>query len=301
MAATGLTEHPVGDADEPTSTFARHRGLLVAVAYRLLSSISDAEDAVQEAWLRWTRVDHESVRDPRAYLVRVTTRLALDQLRRRKARREEYAGEWLPEPILTGTDAATQMVLAESVTTALLLVLETLSPLERAVFVLREVFEFSHAEIADVIDRSQPAVRQLARRARVHVSEGRPRFEPSAQARARVTERFRAAVSDGDLRGLLEVLAPDVTLIGDGGGQAPAPRVPVRGADKVARFFVGIARKQLPGQRSVVVELNGSPGVVVTARGSTIAALTFVVENDAVTHIFLVANPEKLRSLHGQR
>jgi len=284
-------------AEISAGIFAQHRGLLTGVAYRVLSSVSDAEDAVQDAWLRWSKVDHAGIKDPRAYLVRVTTRVALDRLRRRKAQREDYYGEWLPEPMLTGLDVAAQVELTESISTALLVILETLSPLERAVFVLRETFTFSYAEIAEMLDRSEPAVRQLARRARSHVSERRPRFEPDAQAKEEITDRFFAATMDGDLAGLMAVLAPDVTVMSDSGGKARAPLRPVIGPDNVARFFVAIAQRLLPDQQARVVELNGSPGLVVTAGGVAIAAGTLAIEEGVVRYIYLVVNPEKLRGL----
>jgi RNA polymerase sigma-70 factor, ECF subfamily len=286
-------------AEISASIFAEHRGLLTAVAYRVLSSVSDAEDAVQDAWLRWSKVDHAGVRDPRAYLVRVTTRVALDRLRRRKAQREDYYGEWLPEPMLTGLDVAEQVELSESISTALLVILETLSPLERAVFVLRETFNFPYAEIAEMLDRSEPAVRQLARRARAHVSERRPRFEPDAQVREEITDRFFAATMEGDLAGLMAVLAPDVAVISDSGGKARAPLRPVIGADNVARLLVAIAQRLLPDQHAAVVELNGSPGLVATWGGVPIAAATLGIENGLVRYIYLVVNPEKLQGLRG--
>jgi len=295
-----MNEDLVGGTDEQSvSDFAQYRGLLIAVAYRVLSSVSDAEDAVQDAWLRWSKVDHSSIKDPRAYLVRVTTRVALDRLRRRKARREDYYGEWLPEPMLTGLDVAAQVELAESISTALLVILETLSPLERAVFVLREAFSFSHAEIAEMLGRSEPTVRQLAHRARTHVAERRPRFEPDPQVREEVTDRFFAATMEGDLAGLMAVLAPDVTLITDSGGKTRAPLHPVVGAGNVARFFVAVAQRPLPDQHAMVVELNGSPGLVATAGGVPIAAATLVIEDGLVRYIYLVANPEKLQGLKG--
>jgi RNA polymerase sigma-70 factor (ECF subfamily) len=290
---------PASHSDVSAGIFAQHRGLLTGVAYRVLSSISDAEDAVQDAWLRWSKVDHAEIKDPRAYLVRVTTRVALDRLRRRKAQREEYYGEWLPEPVLTGLDVAEQVELTESISTALLVILETLSPLERAVFVLRETFSFSYAEIAEMLDRSEPAVRQLAKRARAHVSERRPRFEPDPQVKEEITNRFFAATMEGDLAGLMAVLAPDVTVISDSGGKARAPLRPVIGADNVARFFVAVAQRLLPDQHATVVELNGSPGLVATWGGVPIAAATLGIENGLVRYVYLVVNPEKLQGLRG--
>lgn len=279
-------------------TFGPHRRVLTAVAYQILGSATDAEDIVQDAWLRWSGVDdRESVRDVRAYLVRVTTRLALDHLRRRKTRREDYYGEWLPEPILTGPDLAEQMEFAERVSTALLLVLETLSPLERAVFVLHEAFGFSYAEIGNMLDRKETTVRQLARRARLHVDERRPRFEPDTATKSRVTRRFFAATLDGDVEGLLAVLAPEVVLIADSGGKARAPLLPVRGAEKVARFLVSAGTRVPSETRAALAELNGMPGVVASAQGHPIGAATLAIERGLITNIYIVVNPDKLQGL----
>jgi len=224
--------------------FDEHRDLLISIAYRVLGSVTDAEDTVQEAWLRWCKVDPAEVSTPRAFLVRVTTRLAIDRLRRAKARRESYVGPWLPEPVLTNYDVAEDVALAESVSMAMLVVLETLSPLERAVFVLREAFGMPHAEIGEVIGRKEEAVRQLARRARDHVQERRSRFDADHTEQRRVTERFLEATSSGDLEALMGVLAPGVMLVADGGGRAITPRRPVRGAEKVARFLLAVATEE---------------------------------------------------------
>lgn len=285
--------------DDPTTAFAAQRPLLVGVAYRVLGSMSDAEDAVQDAWLRWAKVRHDDIIDPRAFLVRVTTRLAIDRLRRRQARREAYVGEWLPEPILTGQGPADDAELAESVSMGLLLVLETLSPLERAVFVLREAFGFTHAEIGDIIDRNEAAVRQLARRAREHVAERRPRFDTDATMQREVTERFLAASANGDLDGLLQVLAPGVTLVADSGGKTRAPLLPVIGADKVARFLVAAAGRQIPDLRTWLAEINGGPGVVASSGGVAVAVAALEISGGLIHTIRLVANPDKLRGMIG--
>ena len=310
------TERRGGKVDECTSgerrpdaarVFDGHRGLLVSVAYRVLGSVSDAEDAVQEAWLRWSGVDHSEVEDPRAFLVRVTTRLAIDRLRRAKARRESYVGPWLPEPILTGQDLSEDAAMAESVSMAMLVVLETLSPLERAVFVLREAFGMPHAEIADVLGRREEAVRQLARRAREHVRARRARFDADRGEQRRVTERFLEAATGGDLKGLMAVLSPGVDLVADGGGKALAPRRPVHGAEKVARFLVAIVGEE-PTDRFLesvglgssgevrvrMAPVNGETGVVITVGDEPISALVLDVYDGMVRTIRLVANPEKL-------
>jgi RNA polymerase sigma factor (sigma-70 family) len=298
---------PPADESDATRVFDEHRELLIAVAYRVLSRVSDAEDVVQEAWLRWAKVDPAEVADPRAFLVRVTTRLAIDRLRRVKARRESYVGPWLPEPLITGRDVAEDVALAESVSMAMLVVLETLSPLERAVFVLRESFAMPYTEIAKILGRSEVAVRQLARRARDHVRERGHRFETDHATRQRVTERFLTATTSGDLNALMEVLEPGVTLVGDGGGRALAPRRPVRGADKVARFLVAIQRPEhvarffgttatevAPDLRIRIAQVNGGPGIIITYKGKPVTTIVLDVSDGVVQTIHPVANPEKL-------
>jgi RNA polymerase sigma-70 factor (ECF subfamily) len=293
---------------DATRVFDEHRGLLVSVAYRVLGSVTDAEDAVQEVWLRWSNVDHAEVEDPRAFLVRVATRLAIDRLRRVKARRESYVGPWLPEPVLTDRDdAAEDAAMAESVSMAMLVVLETLSPLERAVFVLREAFGMPHAEIAEVLGRKEEAVRQLARRAREHVRERRTRFDADGAEQREVTERFLEATTTGDLQALMGVLAPDVTLVADGGGRALAPRRPVRGAEKVARFLAAAATEErtarflesvgggpAPEVRVHLAQVNGGPGIVATSGDEPITAMILEISDGSVQTVHLVANPEKL-------
>ena len=296
--------------DSHAAVFDAQRPLLLGVAYRVLGRVADAEDVVQESWLRWSRVDQTIVNDPRAFLVRVATRLALDRLRRIKAQHEEYIGPWLPEPIMTQPDPVERVERTEAISLALLVVLESLSPLERAVFVLREAFGYSHAEIADILGRNEAAIRQLAIRARNHVQARRPRFDSDPSTRREVTERFLQATSRGDLAGLLEVLAPGVTLVADGGGLVRAPRMPLQGADAVARFFVGVSRPeviaswlqlpgpdQLPDLRLVQVALNGEPGIVVLAEGKPITAIVLEVGDKRVQAIQLIANPEKLNGV----
>ena len=222
--------------------FARHRSLLFTVAYEMLGSVADAEDVVQETWLRWADVDHTVVRDPRAYLVRIVTRQALNRLRTLARRREEYVGEWLPEPLLTSPDVAADVELAESVSIAMLTVLETLGPAERAVFVLHEVFETPYDEIADAVGKSPDAVRQIAHRARDHVAARRPRVSVSTTEQQEVVDRFLGATRHGDLQGLLDVLAPDVVLVADGGGFVAAARHPIEGAERVAGFLINASR-----------------------------------------------------------
>jgi RNA polymerase sigma-70 factor (ECF subfamily) len=278
----------------PARVFDDHRDLLISVAYRVLGSVTDAEDTVQEAWLRWSKVDPAEVSTPRAFLVRVTIRLAIDRLRRAKARRESYVGPWLPEPVLTGYDVAEDVALAESVSMAMLVVLETLSPLERAVFVLREAFGMPYADISKILDRNEPALRQLAHRAREHVRERSPRFDTDQTTRRRVTERFLEATSSGELDTLMEILAPGVTLVGDGGGRARAPLRPIYGADKVARFLIAISSEPLPDGHLRVAQVNGGPGIVATLEGRPVATVVLNVAEDVIQTIHLVANPDKL-------
>jgi RNA polymerase sigma-70 factor (ECF subfamily) len=285
-----------------TDVFEAHRPVLLGVAYRMLGRVADAEDVVQDAWLRWSAADRADVREPRGYLVRVTTRLAIDRLRQIKARGETYVGPWLPEPYVTDfgatvPDTAERAVLADSVSLAVLVVLESLSPLERAVFVLREAFGFPYADIAAMLDRGEPAVRQLAGRARKHVEEGRPRYEVDPAQRRDLTERFLAAAAEGDLEGLMALLAPDVRLIGDSGGKAQAPLRVLQTADKVGRFLVGAARKGLADFSVRFLELNGGPAVLVLSGDKPDAVFQLDVAEGRVQAVYVVRNPDKLRSL----
>jgi RNA polymerase sigma-70 factor (TIGR02957 family) len=277
-----------------TESFTTHRNLLFTVAYEMLGSAADAEDVLQEVWLRWADVRTDEVRDPRAYLVRMTTRLALNRLRTLARRREEYVGTWLPEPLLTAPDVAQDVELADSVSTAMLLVLETLPPTERAVFVLREVFDVPYAEIAEAVGKSEPAVRQVASRARTHVAARRPRSSVSAAERDAVIERFRAATQTGDLQGLMDVLAPDVVLMTDGGGKVKAALNPILGREKVLRFLAAVTPDTLELEP---VWLNGSPAIQFVVAGQRDGVGTMVVEDGVVTRLFLVRNPDKLGSV----
>jgi RNA polymerase sigma-70 factor (ECF subfamily) len=251
---------------DPTGVFERHRGLLTGVAYRILGQLSDAEDVVQEAWLRWIASDRAQVSEPRAYLLRVVSRLAIDRLRRETTRRERYIGPWLPEPLLTEPDVAERVELVDSISIAMLVVLGTLSPLQRAVFVLHEAFGFTHPEVAVILGRTEAAVRQLSHRAHQHVRERRPRFDTDPVARAEVTERFLDACQRGDIGTLLTVLAPDVVFIGDSGGIGRAPRHPIHGADKVARFLLAIGNTPIPGPHVEITHINGGPAIVISPR-----------------------------------
>jgi RNA polymerase sigma-70 factor (ECF subfamily) len=278
-------------------TFARHRGLLFTVAYEMLGSAADAEDVVQETWLRWANVDHATVREPRAYLVRIVTRQSLNRLRTLARRREDYVGEWLPEPVLTTPDVAADVELAESVSMAMLTVLETLAPAERAVFVLREVFDMPYEEIAAAVDKTPAAVRQIAHRARDHVAARRPRVPVSTTEQQEAVDRFLAAVRGGDLQGLLDVLAPDVVMVSDGGGIVNAARRPIEGAERVARFLVNVER--IADLELRPVWLNGSPAARIDIGGMLDTAVSVTVENGRVTRIYAVRNPHKLAHLDG--
>ncbi|AJT62255.1 ECF RNA polymerase sigma factor SigJ [Streptomyces lydicus] len=288
--------------DSATDVFEEHRPVLHGVAYRMLGRVADAEDVVQDAWLRWSSADRSEVREPRAYLVRITTRLAIDRLRQVQSRRESYVGPWLPEPLATdfgGTapDTAERAVFAESVTLAVLVVMESLSPLERAVFVLREAFGYPYAEIATALDRSEAAVRQLAGRARRHVEEGRPRFDVDPDRRRDLTERFLAAAAGDDLDGLLHLLAADARLVGDSGGKAKAPLRIIESADKVARFLLGVAGKQPAGMEFTFLELNGGIALLTHVDGVPDSVLQLDVVDGRIQTVYIVRNPDKLRSL----
>ncbi|MFB4314975.1 RNA polymerase sigma-70 factor [Actinomadura sp. 21ATH] len=281
-------------ADPATEAFVAHRNLLFTVAYEMLGSAADAEDVLQETWLRWVNVDPATVREERAYLVRIVTRQALDRLRTMGRRRESYVGPWLPEPLLTAPDVAEDVELAESLSMAMLLVLETLGPTERAVFVLREVFDLPYEEIAGAVGRSPAAVRQLAYRARAHVAARRPRGAASPAEIRAALRAFQRAVETGDLQNLLDILAPDVVALSDGGGVRKALLRPVVGADRVARLLAaGWWRRG--ARRSVeAVQVNGAPGLLVRLDGEIDGVVAVRVENGLVTGAYHVRNPEKL-------
>jgi RNA polymerase sigma-70 factor (TIGR02957 family) len=277
-----------GSRDDP---FVQHRSLLFTVAYEMLGSAADAEDAVQETWLRWAGVDQAQVHDPRAYLVKIVTRQALNRLRSASRRREEYVGEWLPEPLLTSPDVAEDVELAENVSIAMLTVLETLGPAERAVFVLHEVFETPYDEIAEAVGKTQAAVRQIARRAREHVAARQPRMRVDRAQQQAAVDKFMAALSTGDLQALVDVLAPDVVLISDGGGVVPAARRPITGAKKVLSVLSHALETR--GFAVTAAWLNGMPGARVMF-GGTPAAVSLVVEDGLITRIYAMGNPHKL-------
>jgi RNA polymerase sigma-70 factor (TIGR02957 family) len=283
--------------DSATEAFLAHRNLLFTVAYEMLGSAADAEDVLQEVWLRWVKVDLPQVRDHRAYLVRITTRQCLNRLRLMKRRKEAYVGPWLPEPMLTAPDVADDVVLAESLSMALMLVLETLSPTERAVFVLREVFDVGYDEIASAVDKNSAAVRQIAHRARAHVDARRPRhLAPADQTRAAL-DSFQRAVQTGDLQGLLDVLAPDVVLMADGGGVKQAALRPIVGADKIIRFLLGGLNKTDGDVTTGLTVINGSPALLMRLDGEIDGVMAVRVADSRIDGIYYVRNPDKLSRL----
>jgi RNA polymerase sigma-70 factor (TIGR02957 family) len=274
--------------------FVTHRRLLFTVAYEMLGSAVDAEDVVQETWLKWRDVDHADIRDARAYLVRIVTRKALDHLRTVSRRREEYVGPWLPEPLLTSPDVAEDVELADSLSTAMLLVLETLTPTQRAVFVLHEVFGVGYDELAEAVGKTEAAVRQISHRARAHVAERRPRGDISRADTRSALEAFQRALVTGDLQDLVDVLAPDVVLLGDGGGIKQALPRPVLGADKVARLLQAGLDTVMGDFGAEIVQVNGWPALLVRFRGELDSVMTMRVEDGLVSGIYTVRNPEKL-------
>ncbi|HEY9370283.1 RNA polymerase sigma-70 factor [Streptomyces sp.] len=290
-----MIDTPAADA---VDDFTAHRRLLFATAYRMLGSVADAEDVLQDAWLKWSQTDRGSVAHARAYLVRTVTNLSLNRLTSARATRESYVGQWLPEPLLTAPDVSEGAELADSVSTALLVVLESLSPVERAVFVLREVFGYSHAEIAGILDRSEATVRQTAHRAREHVQARRPRYDTDQEQRQAVTERFLAACTGGDLNAMMELLAPDVTAWADGGGKVTAARRPLHGTDPVARWMLGVlAKPELHGMTLETALVNGEQGVLFVMGAHPIGALTYDLNDGLMQNLRFQVNPDKLSGL----
>ena len=280
--------------DAATEVFVTHRNLLFTVAYEMLGSAADAEDVLQETWLRWVGVDLDEIHDQRAYLVRITTRQALTRLRTLGRRKESYVGPWLPEPLLTAPDVAEDVELADSVSMAMLLVLETLTPTERAVFVLREVFDLGYDEIAAAVDKRPAAVRQIAHRARAHVAARRPREVVSAAESERAIEAFRQAIETGDLQHLVDMLAPDVVLLGDGGGLVQAVPRPITGADRVARVLkAGLPRLRAETTMEAA-QINGNPALVFRIDGRIDDVLSVRIDDGLITGLYVVRNPEKL-------
>ncbi|MEU4292554.1 RNA polymerase sigma-70 factor [Kribbella sp. NPDC026596] len=287
-------------SDPATESFVAHRNLLFTVAYEILGSAVDAEDVLQETWLRWSKVDLDQVRDQRAYLIRITTRQSLNRLRTLQRRREAYVGPWLPEPLLTTPDMAEDVELAESVSMAMMLVLETLTPTERAVFVLREAFGISYDDIAAAVDKNPAAVRQIAHRARQHVDARRPRTVVSAGEGRAAFEAFQRAVEASDLKALLDVLAPDVVLVSDGGGLRLTALRPIVGAEKAIRMFVGSMQKVGGTLTTEPTVINGNPALLFRFDGELDGVVALRIEDDHVTGIYYVRNPEKLSRVESE-
>src|ERR1700724_939484 len=281
--------------DPATEAFLAHRNLLFTVAYEMLGSAADAEDVLQETWLRWAGVDLDTVRDQRAYLVQVTTRQALGRLRTLGRRKESYVGPWLPEPLLTTPDVAEDVELADSVSMAMMLVLETLAPAERAVFVLREVFDLAYDEIAEAVGKNPAAVRQIAHRARAHVAARRPRGSVSRAESRDALEAFQRAVETGDLQRLLDILAPDVVFLGDGGGVVEAVQKPVVGAGEVARLLaIAVDRLAAAAASLQPAQVNGYPALILRLDGEVDTVIAVRIDDGLVTGLYAVRNPEKL-------
>jgi RNA polymerase sigma-70 factor (ECF subfamily) len=282
-----------------TEDFERHRSLLFSIAYRMLGSVAEAEDVVQEAYLRWREVAEAEVRSPRSYLSAVVTRLSIDRLRSARARREEYVGPWLPEPLISDREGelAVQDELDESLSMAFLVLLESLNPVERAVFLLREVFDYGYEEISSIVGRSEASCRQIARRARQSVAARRPRFERSLEKQKRLTERFVEACMSGDMEGLLELLSEDVTLWSDGGGKVAASPYPIYGAERVARFLVGVLRTVPPGFFAHPARINVGPGAVGYVDDHPTGVVALDVAEGRIRGVRIVVNPDKLRAI----
>ncbi|SDU69027.1 RNA polymerase sigma-70 factor [Jiangella alkaliphila] len=283
-----------GGADAATEVFVAHRNLLFTVAYELLGSAADAEDVLQETWLRWAGVDLSTVRDQRAYLVRIAARQALARLRVVGRRKETYIGPWLPEPLLTAPDVADDVELADSLSMAMLLVLETLTPTERAVFVLRDVFDLAYDEIAAAVDKNPAAVRQIAHRARAHVAARRPRGTVSSAETRAALAAFQRAIETGDLRILFDILAPDVVAMSDGGGVKQSMQRPTVGADKVARLWATGLNRLGAAMSAEPAQVNGYPGLIVRVDGELDGVVAVRVEDGLVTGLYYVRNPDKL-------
>jgi RNA polymerase sigma-70 factor (ECF subfamily) len=282
-----------------TEDFERHRSLLFSIAYRMLASVTDAEDIVQEAYLRWREVHEAEVRSPKSYLSAVVTRLSIDRLRSARAQREEYVGPWLPEPLVSNRaeEGADLIQLDESLSMAFLVLLESLNPVERAVFLLREVFDYEYEEISRIVGKSEANCRQIARRARQSVAAHRPRFERSPEQEERLTQRFVETCMSGDMEGLLKLLSEDVTLWSDGGGKVAASPYPIYGAERVARFLVGVVRTLPPGFFAHPARINGGPGVVGYVDDHPTGVVALDVAEGRIRGVSIVVNPDKLRAI----
>ncbi len=280
-------------------TFNQYRPLLFSIAYRMLGSVMDAEDMVQEAFLRWHRASESEVTSTKAYLSTVVTRLCLDYLKSARVQREVYVGPWLPEPLLTKQtpDLIEKAELADSLSIAFLAVLETLSPVERAVFLLHEIFDYSYSEIALMVEKSEANCRQMVKRARQHLQERRPRYDVSLEQQERMLQQFMKTCNSGDMTGFITLLTDDITLRSDGGGKVSAARNPLHGPDKVARFFLGILAKAPPSFKSRVAEVNGQPAIISYLDGKLYNVVTLDFTPDHIRAINIISNPDKLRGI----
>jgi RNA polymerase sigma-70 factor (ECF subfamily) len=297
-----LAEVQSHDPEVPVrlATFDQYRSLLFSVAYRMLGSVVDAEDMLQETFIRWQQAPDEEIRSPRAFLVTIISRLCINHLQSARAQREEYVGQWLPEPIVTkpGSDPLELIRVDESLSMAFLVMLERLTPVERAVFLLREVFEYEYSEIADILAQSEANCRQILSRAKQHVNAMRPRFKTSQRTKSALLERFLKATSTGDMAGLVALLSSDVVLHSDGGGKAVAAPNLIRGADNVARGALGSLQKLVPkGLVNRLAQINGNPGIVSYLNGKPYSVLTFDASEERIQTIYVLTNPEKLAHL----
>jgi RNA polymerase sigma-70 factor (ECF subfamily) len=280
--------------------FNAYRPQLFSIAYRMLGSRADAEDAVQETFLRWQNAASSEVRSPRSYLATIITRLCVDTLRSARAQREEYTGPWLPEPMITDHRSRPDLdvELAESLTMAFMIMLESLSPLERAAFLLREVFDYDYPEVAEILGKSEPSCRQMIHRAKERVMQRRHRFEPSQEETDRLTASFLQAARTGDVQSLMSLFAEDAVMMSDGGGKVRAALNPVHGPDAIARFVVGVARKGVPADASIVLkEINGQPAFVVFRENQALSATILDIDDGRIRNLFVIVNPVKLRGL----
>lgn len=284
----------------PVASFEEHRRFLLSLAYRMLGSLSEAEEAVQDCYLRWHQTDRAAVTNARAFLAKTVTRLCIDRLKSARARRETYVGSWLPEPVLEAEalSAETASEYADDLSVGLMLALERLSPLERAAFLLHDIFDVDFPEVARLIDRNEAACRQLAARARTHVREARPRFPVMPEAGADIAAAFAAAVRSGDVGALARLLAEDAVLHSDGGGRKAAAINPIFGRDRIARFFAGVARKFAePMVASRITSINGLPGEVATFSDGSVQTMALEIVDGQIVALYVVRNPDKLAHL----
>ncbi|MDB9524826.1 RNA polymerase sigma-70 factor [Oscillatoria sp. CS-180] len=288
------------DSVAQVEEFNQYRSLLFAIAYRMLGSIVDAEDMVQETFLRWQQTSKQTVKSTKAYLTTIVTRLCIDQLRSARVQREQYVGPWLPEPIVAdpASDPYATAELADSLTIAFLVLLERLSPLERAVFLLREAFGYDYNEISEMVEKTAANCRQIARRARQHLADQQPRFQASLQEQEQLTRKFMQACQQGDLQGLLDLLAKDITLWSDGGGQVVACLKPLHGAAKVAGFLRAIWRRGQKlglGYEVALAQVNGQPGIIYTLDGTVASVVALEITDNRIQSLYFMRNPNKLK------